>query len=51
MIGGKGDGSQPVRDLDAVRGFLSGAGPSAFFDLPWLPTTWPSASCFIRTSD
>jgi ATP-binding cassette subfamily C protein PrsD len=36
-IGGKGDGSQPIRDLDAVRGFLSGAGPSAFFDLPWLP--------------
>ena len=33
----KGDGSQPIRDLDAVRGFLSGAGPSAFFDLPWLP--------------
>src|SRR5579872_1541513 len=32
-----GDGAQPVRDLDAVRGFLSGAGPSAFFDLPWLP--------------
>jgi PrtD family type I secretion system ABC transporter len=36
-IGAKGDGSQPMRDLDAVRGFLSGAGPSAFFDLPWLP--------------
>src|SRR5580700_692453 len=36
-IGGKGDGSQPIRDLDSVRGFLSGAGPSAFFDLPWLP--------------
>jgi ATP-binding cassette, subfamily C, bacterial PrsD len=36
-LGGKGDGSQPIRDLDAVRGFLSGAGPSAFFDLPWLP--------------
>ena len=36
-VGSKGDGSQPVRDLDAVRGFLSGAGPSAFFDLPWLP--------------
>jgi ATP-binding cassette, subfamily C, type I secretion system permease/ATPase len=36
-IGSKGDGSQPIRDLDAVRGFLSGAGPSAFFDLPWLP--------------
>ena len=36
-IGAKGDGSQPIRDLDSVRGFLSGAGPSAFFDLPWLP--------------
>jgi PrtD family type I secretion system ABC transporter len=36
-IGAKGDGSQPMRDLDAVRNFLSGAGPSAFFDLPWLP--------------
>jgi ATP-binding cassette, subfamily C, bacterial PrsD len=36
-LGGKGDGSQPMRDLDAVRNFLSGAGPSAFFDLPWLP--------------
>jgi ATP-binding cassette, subfamily C, bacterial PrsD len=36
-IGAKGDGSQPMRDLDSVRGFLSGAGPSAFFDLPWLP--------------
>ena len=29
-IGGKGDGSQPIRDLNSVRGFLSGAGPSAF---------------------
>jgi ABC-type protease/lipase transport system fused ATPase/permease subunit len=45
MIGGKGDGSQPVRDLDAVRGFLSGAGPSAFFDLPWLPIYL--AICFL----
>jgi ATP-binding cassette subfamily C protein PrsD len=36
-VGAKGDGSQPIRDLDAVRGFLSGAGPAAFFDLPWLP--------------
>ena len=36
-IGAKGDGSQPIRDLDAVRGFLFRAGPSAFFDLPWLP--------------
>ena len=44
-IGGKGDGSQPVRDLDSVRGFLSGAGPSAFFDLPWLPVYL--AVCFL----
>lgn len=28
---------QPVRDLDAIRGFLSSAGPNALFDLPWLP--------------
>jgi PrtD family type I secretion system ABC transporter len=35
--GGKGDGAQPVRDLDTVRGFLSGIGPVALFDLPWMP--------------
>lgn len=32
-----GDGLQPVRDLDQIRGFLSGPGPTALFDLPWLP--------------
>jgi PrtD family type I secretion system ABC transporter len=32
-----GDGVQPLRDLDAVRGFLSGLGPTALFDLPWMP--------------
>lgn len=32
-----GDGLQPLRDLDNVRGFLSGQGPTAFFDLPWMP--------------
>jgi PrtD family type I secretion system ABC transporter len=36
-IGAKGDGTQPIRDLDSVRGFLSGSGPVAFFDLPWMP--------------
>lgn len=32
-----GDGLQPLRDLDNVRGFLSGSGPTALFDLPWMP--------------
>lgn len=32
-----GDGLQPLRDLDNVRGFLSGSGPTALFDLPWIP--------------
>jgi ATP-binding cassette subfamily C protein len=31
-----GDGQQPVRDLDTVRNFLSGAGLSSLFDLPWI---------------
>jgi PrtD family type I secretion system ABC transporter len=28
---------QPLRDLDQIRSFLSGVGPSALFDLPWMP--------------
>ena len=28
---------QPFRDLDAIRNFMAGPGPAAFFDLPWLP--------------
>src|SRR5262249_39346724 len=31
------DALQPVRDLDTVRAFLSGLGPAALFDLPWIP--------------
>jgi PrtD family type I secretion system ABC transporter len=34
---GSGDGLQPVRDLDTIRSVLSGSGPAARFDLPWLP--------------
>lgn len=30
------DSAQPVRDLDQIRGFLSGPGPTALFDLPWV---------------
>jgi ATP-binding cassette subfamily C protein len=37
MAGGRNEGLQPLRDLDNVRSFLSGMGPGAFFDLPWLP--------------
>ena len=35
--GSRGDGLQPVRDADQIRGFLSGQGPTALFDLPWIP--------------
>ena len=28
---------QPLRDLDQVRAFLSGTGPTAFLDMPWIP--------------
>jgi PrtD family type I secretion system ABC transporter len=31
------EGQQPIRDLDNVRSFMSSTGPTAFFDLPWLP--------------
>jgi ATP-binding cassette subfamily C protein len=34
---GGGNGSQPMRDLDQIRGFFGTSGPSAFFDLPWMP--------------
>src|SRR5215475_6496386 len=40
-----GDGLQPMRDLDQIRGFLSGPGPVAFLDLPWLP--FYIGICFI----
>jgi ATP-binding cassette subfamily C protein len=37
VAGGRSEGLQPLRDLDNIRAFLSSLGPSAFFDLPWLP--------------
>jgi PrtD family type I secretion system ABC transporter len=30
-------GGQPVSDLGVVRQYLSGQGPLAFFDMPWVP--------------
>ncbi|MEH3118187.1 MAG: type I secretion system permease/ATPase [Methylorubrum populi] len=41
----QGDGLLPLRDLDQIRAFLSGSGPSAFFDLPWMPVYL--AICFL----
>lgn len=32
----KGDGLQPIRDLDAIHTFLAGPGPTALIDLPWV---------------
>lgn len=32
----EGDGLAPMRDLDNIRQFLSGPGPGAFLDLPWV---------------
>jgi PrtD family type I secretion system ABC transporter len=31
-----GDGLQPMRDIEQIRGFLSGGGPAALIDLPWV---------------
>ena len=36
-VGARSEGTQPLRDLDAVRSYLSGLGPVALFDLPWIP--------------
>ena len=35
--GDRGDGLQSLRHLDNLRSFLSGIGPIALFDLPWIP--------------
>jgi ATP-binding cassette, subfamily C, bacterial PrsD len=36
---------QGVRDLDTVRGFLGGMGPTAFFDMPFMPIFF--LGCFL----
>ena len=40
-----GEPMQPVRDLDQIRSFLSGAGPIAIVDMPWMPIFL--ALCFL----
>ncbi|GGE01074.1 type I secretion protein [Aureimonas endophytica] len=37
LLAGNVDSIQPSRDLDTVRGFLSSLGPTALFDLVWMP--------------
>src|SRR4029079_13512032 len=32
-----GIGSQPISDLQTIRTFVSGQGPFAFLDMPWVP--------------
>jgi PrtD family type I secretion system ABC transporter len=32
-----GYAQQPLRDLDQIRSFLTGSGPTAIVDLPWIP--------------
>lgn len=31
------DSTQPARDLDTIRSFLASPGPTAVFDIPWIP--------------
>ncbi len=37
LLGAKSAMLRPVQDLDTVRKFLSGPGPGAIFDIPWIP--------------
>jgi PrtD family type I secretion system ABC transporter len=37
MKRGENEAMQPFRDVDAIRGFVSGPGPVAMFDIPWMP--------------
>ena len=42
---GSSSGVQLSHDLDSVRGFLSGLGPTTLFDMPWMPLYL--AGCFL----
>ena len=41
----RAEAHQPVRDLDQIRAFLTGPGPIAIVDLPWMPVFL--AICFL----
>lgn len=40
-----GSGKEQMRDLDNVRAFIQSNGPTAFFDMPWIP--FYLSACFI----
>ena len=35
--GAQGNATQPIRDVDSIRAYLSGQGPIAILDMPWMP--------------
>ena len=37
FVGAKSNPMQPLRDVDTMRTYLSGQGPTAILDLPWMP--------------
>jgi ATP-binding cassette, subfamily C, type I secretion system permease/ATPase len=37
ITGAQGNATQPIRDVDSIRTFLSGQGPIAILDMPWMP--------------
>jgi ATP-binding cassette subfamily C protein len=37
ITGAHGNATQPIRDVDAIRTYLSGQGPIAILDMPWMP--------------
>jgi ATP-binding cassette subfamily C protein len=41
----QGESLQPIRDLDTIRNFLSSLGPTALFDMPFMPIFF--IGCFI----
>ncbi|AMJ62437.1 type I secretion system permease/ATPase [Bosea sp. PAMC 26642] len=46
LMGGRPEQAmQPIRDLDQIRAFLASLGPTAFFDMPWMPLFF--AGCFL----
>lgn len=45
MGAGAEQSMQPIRDLDQIRGFLASLGPTALFDMPWMPIFF--VVCFL----